>query len=132
MILTILMKLPIFVTGTLVHGHGDVRYAYYGIDLFADDSSLSFAKILQDLEMPPKSSSRRLFDGSRSTPMFQAVLHGAELYKTSLPPLVEISIPSTPLPPILNVQMDKNWFVFCFWSLLVANGIFKVVYVNFM
>jgi hypothetical protein len=27
---------------------------------------------------------------------------------------------------------NKNWFVCCFWSLLVAKGIFKEVYVNFM
>ena len=46
--------------------------------------------------------------------------------------------PATPLPPLLNVQMDnatgdnKNHFVFCFLSLLVANRIFREVYVNFM
>ena len=27
---------------------------------------------------------------------------------------------------------NKNRFVFCFWSLLVANKIFREVYVNFM
>jgi hypothetical protein len=27
---------------------------------------------------------------------------------------------------------NKNWFVFYFWSLLVAKGIFREVYVNFM
>jgi hypothetical protein len=27
---------------------------------------------------------------------------------------------------------NKNWFVFCFWSLLVAKGIFREVYVNSM
>jgi hypothetical protein len=48
------------------------------------------------------------------------MLHGAEMSKTSLPPLFETPIPTTPLPPILNVQMDnaaknnKNWFVFYF------------------
>ena len=47
-------------------------------------------------------------------------------------------IPAKPLLPILNVQMDnvvsdnKNRYVFCFWSLLVAKCIFREVYVNFM
>jgi hypothetical protein len=55
-----------------------------------------------------------------------------------LPPLSETPSTATPLPLILNVQMDnavgdnKNRFVFCFWSLLVAKGIFREVYVNFM
>ena len=46
--------------------------------------------------------------------------------------------PAKRLPPVLHVQMDnavsdnKNRFVFCFWSLLVAKGIFREVYVNFM
>jgi hypothetical protein len=58
--------------------------------------------------------------------------------KTSLPPFFETPIPSTPLPLILNVQIDnvvednKNWFVFCFKSLLVAKSIFREVCVNFM
>jgi hypothetical protein len=87
--------------------------------------------------MPPKSTSRRLFEGLRSTPLFQAVLHRAEMCKTSLPPLPETPIPSTPLLPIFNVQMDnvvgdnKNQFVFSFWSLLVVKVIFREVYVNF-
>ena len=52
--------------------------------------------------------------------------------------LPEVLVPATPLPPILNVQMDnatgdnKNRYVFCFWSLLVAKKIFREVYVNFM
>jgi hypothetical protein len=55
-----LMKLPVLVIGMLVHGHGDVRYAHYGLDIFAHDSNYtvgSFAELLRDLERPPKSSS---------------------------------------------------------------------------
>ena len=75
---------------------------------------------------------------SRSTPLYEALLHGAEVCESSLPLLSEPPTPATPLPPILNVQMDnatgdnKNRFVFCYWSLLVANKIFREVYVNFM
>jgi hypothetical protein len=28
------MKLPVAVTGMIAHGHGDVRYAHYGLDIF--------------------------------------------------------------------------------------------------
>jgi hypothetical protein len=52
-----LMKLPISIIGMLVHGDGDVRYAHYGLDLFAHDSNYtigSFAKLLRDLERSPQ------------------------------------------------------------------------------
>ena len=135
------MKLPVFVTGMLAHGHGDVRYAHYGLDLYPHDANYtvgSIAKLLRDLELPPKSSSRHLFANSRSSPLYEALLGGAEICESSLPPPLVHPLPATPLPPILNVQMDnttsdnKNRFVFCFWSLLVTNKIFREVYVNFM
>ena len=96
------------------------------------------AKLLCDLELPPKSSSRELFMGSGSTNLFKAILKGTELCEAALPPLPEVLVPATPLPPILNVQMDnatsdnKNRYVFGFWSLLVAKKIFREVCVNFM
>ena len=76
--------------------------------------------------------------GSRSSNLFKAILKSAEMCEASLLLLPEVFIPATPLPPILNVQMDnatsdnKNRYVFCFWSLLVAKKIFPEVYVNFM
>ena len=60
------------------------------------------------------------------------------LNTTPLGPPPDTPIPAKPLPPILNVQMDnavsdnKNRYVFCFWSLLVAKCIFREVYVNFI
>ena len=42
------------------------------------------------------------------------------------------------LPPVLHLQLDnacsdnKNRYTFCFFSLLVANGVFREVYMNFM
>jgi hypothetical protein len=136
-----LMKSLVSVTGMLAHGHDDVHYAHYGLDIFAHDANYivgSFAKLLCNLKKPPKSSLRCLFDGSRSSPLFEAMLSGAEMCEAALPPLSGTPCAATPLPPILNVQMDnavennKNWFVFCFWSLLVTKGIFREVYVNFM
>ena len=136
-----LTKLPLSMIGMLAHGHGDVTYAHYGLDLYPHDANYIvglFAKLLWDLELPPKSFTQALFQNAQSTPLYEALLHGAEAYESSLPPPMEYQLSSTPLPPILNVQMDnatgdnKNKFIFCFWSLLVANKIFREVYVNFM
>jgi hypothetical protein len=44
-----LMKLHVLVPGMLTHGHGDVWYALYSLDLFVHDSNYivgSFAKLL--------------------------------------------------------------------------------------
>jgi hypothetical protein len=136
-----IMKLLVLVTGMLEHGHGDVCYAHYSLDIFAHDANYivgSFAKLLHNLERPLKSSSCRLFDDSKSSLLFEAVLSRAETCEAALPPLSRTPCTATPLPPILNVQVDnaarnnKNRFVFCFWSLLVPKGIFREVYVNFM
>ena len=57
-----LVKLPMSVTGMIVHGHGDVRHAHYRLDIFLHESNYtigSMAKLLHDLEEPPKSSSHQ-------------------------------------------------------------------------
>ena len=85
------MKLPVSVTGMIAHGHGDVRYAHYGLDIFPSDSNHtvgSIAKLLRDLELLPKHSSRELFLGSRTAPLFTTLLAGAEMCTSSLPPPV--------------------------------------------
>ena len=54
-----LTKLPLFMTGMLAHGHGDVRYTYYELDVYLYDTNYtigSIGKLFQDLELPPKSS----------------------------------------------------------------------------
>ena len=118
-----LVKLPMFVTGMIVHGHGDVRYAHYGLDIFPHDSNYiigSMAKLLRDLEDPPKSSSHELFVGSLSTTLFWSILKGAEMCKASLGLQPQRLVGATLLPPILNVQMDnatgnnKNRYVYAF------------------
>jgi hypothetical protein len=55
------MKLPVAVTGMIVHGHGDVRYVHYGLDIYPSDSNHtvgSIAKLLRDLESPLMYSTR--------------------------------------------------------------------------
>jgi len=136
-----LMKLPVSVIGMIVHGQVDVCYAHYGLDIFPYYSNYtigSMAKLLHDIKQPPKSSSRELFVNAESTPLFKAMLKGKEMCQASLPPQPDTLGPPTPLPPILNVQMDnatgdnKNRYVFCHWSLFVANKIFSEVNINFM
>lgn len=72
-----LMKLPVSVTGILAHGHGDVCYAHYGLDMYPHDVNYtvdSFPRLLRDFEQPPKSSSRQLFQGFGRNALFRAVL----------------------------------------------------------
>ena len=100
------MKLPISVTGMIAHGYGDIRYAHYGLDIFPTDSNHtigSIAKLLRDLELPPKYSSRELFSGSGSAPLFTALLAGAEMCTSSLPPQDAEEVSAKPLPPVLNL-----------------------------
>ena len=47
------MKLPVAITRMIVHGHGDVRYAHYGLDIYPMNPNHtigSIAKLLRDLE----------------------------------------------------------------------------------
>ena len=84
------------------------------------------------------SSTYVLFQNSRSIPLYVALLHGAVTCESSLPPSLKHPCSSIPLPPILNLHVDnatgdnKNRFVLGFWSLHVANKIFREVYINFM
>jgi len=104
------IKLPIFVTRMIVHRHGDVRYVHYGLDIFPSDSNHmigSIAKFLRDLELPPKHSSRELFNGGRSSPFLAALLVGAEMCESSLPPISGDLVEVVPLPLVLNLQLDN-------------------------
>ena len=66
---------------------------------------------------------------SQSSPLYEALLHGMKAYKLALPSSLEHPLLAISLPPILNIQMDnatgnnKNKFVFCLWSLFIANKI---------
>ena len=83
------MKVLISVTRMIAQGHGVVRYDHYGLDIFPIDSNHtvgSIAKLLRDLELPPKHSLRELFSKSGSTPLFTALLDGAGMCTSSLPP----------------------------------------------
>ena len=40
-----LVKLPISVTGMIAHGHGDICYAHYGLDIFPHDSNYTIGSM---------------------------------------------------------------------------------------
>jgi hypothetical protein len=74
--------------GMIAHGHGDVKYAHYGLDFYLGDANHmvgSFAKLLHDLEKPPVHSSHALFDGCGMTSLYEAVFAGKEVCMSSLP-----------------------------------------------
>ena len=65
------MKLPLAVTRMIVHGHGDVRYAHYSLDIYPSDLNHtvgSIAKLLRDLKSPPMYSTWQMFVGGGSSP----------------------------------------------------------------
>jgi hypothetical protein len=136
------IKMPVAITGMIAHGHGDVRYAHYGVGIFPTDSNHtigSIAKLLRDLEGPPKNSSRMLFSvEDKQSTLTEALLDGSSICLDSLLPLAQEPLLAQPLPPILTLQLDnasgdnKNRWVFAFCSLLVCKGIFREVYINFL
>ena len=136
------MKLPIAVTGMIAHGHGDVRYAHYGLDIFPTDSNHtvgSIARLLCDLESQPKYASHQLLvEGANRSELSKAILSGSEICSESLPTPPEEMVDAQPLPPTLTPQLDnasrdnKNCWVFAFCSLLVYRAIFHEIYINFL
>ena len=101
-----LMKLLVPMTGMIVHGHGNVWYVNYSLDIYLSDSNhtiRSIAKLLRDLESPPVYSTRPLFAGSGSFPLFQALFTEADMCESSLPPAATDPIMVAPLPSVLNV-----------------------------
>jgi hypothetical protein len=134
------MRLPVAVTGMIAHGHGDGKYAHFSLDLYPCDSNHtmgSVAKLLRDLEKLLAGSSGILFENSGATPLFAAVLSGKESYVSALGTNL-VLVTARRLPPILHMQLDNCWkdnksyYVLCFWSLLVAKGIFEEVFVSFL
>jgi len=98
----------------------------------------SLENLLRDLKLFLKYSSSKLLVGLGSASLFEAILKGARMCTSLLRPLPKVPIRATLLPPVLNVQIDnamgnnKNWYVFTFWSLLVAKKIFWELYMSFM
>jgi hypothetical protein len=89
----------------IVHGHRDVKFAHFFLDLYPGDSNHtvgSIAKLLCDLEKLPASSSGVLFVNSGSISFFDAVLKEKEDCIESLGTSLPL-IPRRRLLPILHV-----------------------------
>jgi hypothetical protein len=124
------------------HGHGDRNYIHYTLYVYPSDNNQiigSIAKLLHDLERPPMSSSlESLCTCSRSTNLYKAILVGSEECKQSIALKQSKDKEFIKLHPILHVQSDNCWkdnkskWAKCFWSLLVARGVFDQVQVSFM
>jgi hypothetical protein len=100
------MKLPIAMTRMIAHGHGDVQYVHYGLDIYPSNSNYtvgSIANLLRDLESPLVYSTQQMFVGGGSSLLFQALLTGAAMYEGSLPLPLESPVEAAALPPVLNI-----------------------------
>ena len=73
-------RMLVAITGMIAHGHGDVKYAHYGLDTFPTNYNHtigSIAKLLRDLEEPPTNSFRKLFSEENTLSILtKAVLQG--------------------------------------------------------
>ena len=78
------------------------------------------------------------FYGCGTTPLYGAMLAVKKVCMSSLPKPPAEPVCAKPLPPTLHVQLyncakdNKCRYVFCFWSFLVANRIFKEMFVSFL
>ena len=69
-----IMKLLVAVIQMIAHGHGTVRYAHYGLDIYSSNSNhtmSSITKLLKDLESPSLHSTQQLFVGGGSSILFK-------------------------------------------------------------
>jgi hypothetical protein len=71
----------------IAHGHNDVKFAYYALDLYPTESNHilgSFARLLHDLEKLSAYSLGLLFENADSTPLYEAVLDRKDVSLHSL------------------------------------------------
>jgi hypothetical protein len=110
----------------IAHGHGDVKFTHYALDLYPTDLNHTiglFARLLHDLEKSPSYSSILLFKNTGSTLLYEVVLVGKDVCMHSLPE------PSTMTIVQKTIKVDM---FFAYWSLLVTKCIFKEVFVSFL
>ena len=102
----LLFMYRLFFSCMITHGHEDVKCTHYGMDFYLGDANHtvgSFAKLSHDLQKLLVYSSRALFDGCGTTPLYEAVLQGKEVCILSLPELSGEPIFGKSLPPTLHV-----------------------------
>jgi hypothetical protein len=86
----------------IVHGHDDVKFAHYALDLYLAGSNHtigSFARFLRDLKKPPSYFSKLLFENTGSTLPYETVLDGKNVCMHSLPEPPSEPVTAMILPP---------------------------------
>lgn len=82
-----LMKLPISVTGMIAHGHGDVRYVHYGLDIFLHDSNDTMGRLrsfCETLNYLQSTHPENCFLDLTQLRYFVFFLHGSDICNSSL------------------------------------------------
>ena len=134
-------RFPISIAGMIAHGHSDVNYAHYVLDMYPSDANFtitSIMKLLRQLEVQPVCSSRDIPISAIGNPLHDALVVGVEKCSRALPLPPPDIIPPTSLPPLLLIQMDncakdnKSKYNMLFWSALTAKWIFCEVRVSFL
>ena len=70
------------ITSMIAHGHGNVKFIHYALDLYLTDSNHtigSFARLSHDMGKPSSSSLISLFENTGWMPLYEAVLHGKDV-----------------------------------------------------
>jgi hypothetical protein len=128
-------------TSMISHGHKIYQFTHYKLNIYMSGSTHtvgSIAKLLRDLESPPKHLSRQIFVVVRSAPLFEALLKGTYMCEGSLPPPPESLVSAARLLLVLIIQLDnvcgnnKNQYVCSFCLFLVQKRVFYVVHINFL
>ncbi len=132
-------KLPITLTGMIVHGHGDERYAQYSNELWPNDPNFTVGYLLRCfwiLEKALVCESNILFEHPPQNAFFACLLQRKSHYTSELKTPNEVVGPK-PLPKNLLLQIDnyvkdnKNSYLLAFLSLLMAKYVFGEVKLRF-
>lgn len=97
------MNVWVVFVGFIVHGHGDIQFAHYALDLYLADSNHiieSFVKLLRNLKKPPPHSSRLLFENVGSTPLYELLLEGKDVWLNSLSESHSVHVIAKNCPPL--------------------------------
>ena len=94
----------------VAHKHVDEKYAHYFFNIYPAYFNAiigSIVKLLRDLEIPPTSSSRLLFQNLRTAHLYEAILKGKDVCLKSFVDSPKNVVLAMPLLHVLNVQLDN-------------------------
>jgi hypothetical protein len=101
-------RFPISIAGMIAHGHSNVNYAHYVLDMYPSDVNFtitSIMKLLCQLEVQLVYSSQHIYISSIGDPLHDALVIGVEKCSGALPFQPLDIIPPMGLPSLLLIQM---------------------------